>query len=160
MGFFVLESFSSWGLTNFGTMGLSIFEVPCHLRHLRVLPQVGILFLLEEVPLAFSYCYFWPNCLFPPFQSSPLPYNFEVRMIAFCEIHRCMRSLPMALGSLGLGQPFLAGSICLFVCLFYLRSAHRTVAGLRVEALAIPFSISDTGLVRVPGIPCPEFNKR
>ena len=47
----------------------------------------------------------------------------------------------------------------LFVCLFYLRSAHRTVAGLRLEAMAIPFSISDTGLVRVPGIPCPEFNK-
>ena len=49
--------------------------------------------------------------------------------------------------------------ITVLCCLFYLRSAHRTVAGLRVEAMAIPFSISDTGLDLVPGIPCPEFNK-
>ena len=43
--------------------------------------------------------------------------------------------------------------------LLQLRSAHRTVARLRLEAMAIPFSISDTGLDLVPGIPCPEFNK-
>ena len=42
---------------------------------------------------------------------------------------------------------------------FNQRSPHRSVAGLRMEAMAIPYCISVTGLVRVPGIPSPEFLK-
>ena len=46
----------------------------------------------------------------------------------------------------------------LFV-LFYLGSPHRSVDGLRIRSYVNPLRISDPGLVRVPGILCPESYK-
>ena len=107
-GFLRLRIFSSWGFTNFGTMGISI---------LVVLLTISFGCLLIDT--------FGRTVFIIYVKAPPLPYNFGIRVIAFCKSHRCVRSSPTALCYLG------------HSCLAPLSSARCTRATATVLAMTL-----------------------